>query len=74
MHPLFHLCRAALPHMASRGGGAIINTASQWGLQPTPGHIAYNVTKAAVVAFARSIARDHAHQGVRSTPCARERS
>jgi NAD(P)-dependent dehydrogenase (short-subunit alcohol dehydrogenase family) len=65
VHPLFHLCRAALPHMASQGGGAIVNTASQWGLQPAPGHIAYNVTKAAVVAFTRSLARDHAHQGVR---------
>lgn len=65
VHPLFHLCRAALPHMASRGGGAIVNTASQWGLQPAPGHIAYNVTKAAVVAFTRSLARDHANQGVR---------
>jgi 2-hydroxycyclohexanecarboxyl-CoA dehydrogenase len=65
VHPLFHLARAALPHMASHGGGAIVNTASQWGLQPAPGHIAYNVTKAAVVAFTRSLARDHAHQGVR---------
>ena len=65
VHPLFHLCRAALPHMVSRGSGAIVNTASQWGLQPAPGHIAYNVTKAAVVAFTRSLARDHAHQGVR---------
>ncbi|QOV33181.1 SDR family oxidoreductase [Streptomyces ferrugineus] len=63
--PLFHLCRAALPHMASQGGGAVVNTASQWGLQPAPGHIAYNVTKAAVVAFTRSLARDHAHQGIR---------
>lgn len=65
VHPLFHLCRAALPHMAAQGGGAIVNTASQWGLQPAAAHIAYNVTKAAVVAFTRCLARDHAHQGVR---------
>ncbi|MDQ8707144.1 SDR family NAD(P)-dependent oxidoreductase [Streptomyces sp. LHD-70] len=65
VHPLFHLCRAALTHMAAQGGGAIVNTASQWGLQPAADYIAYNVTKAAVVAFTRSLARDHAHQGVR---------
>lgn len=48
-----------------RGGGAIVSTASQWGVQPAPGHIAYNVAKAAVVAFTRSLALDHAHQGIR---------
>ncbi|TDC95449.1 SDR family oxidoreductase [Saccharopolyspora aridisoli] len=65
VHPLFHLCRAVLPRMAARGGGAIVNTASQWGLNPAGAHIAYNVTKAAVVAFTRSLARDHAMDGVR---------
>lgn len=28
---MFHLCQAALPHMIEAGGGAIVNTASQWG-------------------------------------------
>lgn len=55
---LFHLCRAVLPHMVESGGGAIVNTASQWGLHPAPGHIAYNVSKAAVVAFTQNLARD----------------
>jgi NAD(P)-dependent dehydrogenase (short-subunit alcohol dehydrogenase family) len=62
---LFHMCRAVLPHMVSAGGGAIVNTASQWGLVPVPGHIAYNVSKAAVVAFTRNLARDYAPHGVR---------
>ncbi|OFI40042.1 short-chain dehydrogenase [Arthrobacter sp. SW1] len=62
---IFHLCRAAVPHMIDAGGGAIVNTASQWGLYPVPGHLAYNVTKAAVVALTKNLARDHAPQGVR---------
>jgi NAD(P)-dependent dehydrogenase (short-subunit alcohol dehydrogenase family) len=62
---IFHLCRAVLPHMIAAGGGAIVNTASQWGLHPVPGHIAYNVSKAAVVAFTQNLARDHAPHGVR---------
>ena len=65
VHAPFHLCRAVLPHMIAAGGGSIVNTASQWGLVPVPGHIAYNVTKAAVVAFSRNLARDYARHRVR---------
>ncbi|GAA0527131.1 short-chain dehydrogenase [Saccharopolyspora subtropica] len=62
---LFHLCRAVLPAMIERRRGAIVNTASQWGLHPAPGHIAYNVTKAGVVSFTHSLARDYAPHGIR---------
>jgi NAD(P)-dependent dehydrogenase (short-subunit alcohol dehydrogenase family) len=62
---IFHLCRAALPHMITAGKGAIVNTASQWGLYPAPGHVAYNVSKAAVVAFTQNLARDYAPHNIR---------
>jgi 2-hydroxycyclohexanecarboxyl-CoA dehydrogenase len=62
---LFHVCRAVLPHMVRAGGGAIVNTASQWGLYPAPGHLAYNVSKAAVVAFTKNLARDYAPDNIR---------
>lgn len=62
---MFHLCRAVLPQMIEAGGGAIVNTASQWGLYPAPGHIAYNVTKAAVASFTQNLARDYAPHKVR---------
>lgn len=62
---MFHLCQAALPPMIAQGGGAIVNTASQWGLYPAPGHIAYNVTKAAVASFTQNLARDYAPQKIR---------
>ncbi|MCO7516495.1 SDR family oxidoreductase [Pseudomonas guariconensis] len=62
---MFHLCRAVLPIMIEAGAGAIVNTASQWGLHPAPGHIAYNVTKAAVASFTQNLARDYAPQNVR---------
>ena len=60
-----HLCRAVLPVMVAAGQGAIVNTASQWGLHPAPGHVAYNTSKAAVVSFTTSLARDYAPAGVR---------
>ncbi|WP_174055013.1 SDR family NAD(P)-dependent oxidoreductase [Agrobacterium tumefaciens] len=62
---MFHLCQAVLPHMIAAGGGAIVNTASQWGLYPAPNHIAYNVTKAAVASFTQNLARDYAPDKVR---------
>lgn len=62
---MYHLCRAFLPAMVGAGRGAIVNTGSQWGLHPAPGHIAYNVSKAAVIAFSQNLARDYAPAGVR---------
>ena len=62
---MFHLCRAVLPLMIEAGGGAVVNTASQWGLYPAPGHIAYNVTKAAVASFTQNLARDYAPHKIR---------
>jgi len=65
INALFHMCQAVIPVMQKQGGGAIVNTASQWGLHPAPGHIAYNTTKAAVVAFTENLARDYAGDKIR---------
>lgn len=65
VNALFHLSKAVIPKMIAAGGGAIVNTASQWGLTPAPSHIAYNVSKAAVVAFTKSLARDYAPNKIR---------
>lgn len=62
---MFYTCHAAVPHMIAQGGGAIVNTASQWGLHPAPGHLAYNVTKAAVASFTQNMARDYAPHKIR---------
>lgn len=61
----FRLSRAAIPIMAADGGGAIVNTASCWGVYPGPGHAVYCMTKAAVASLTRCMGRDHAHQGIR---------
>ena len=62
---MYFMCRAFLPRMIDAGRGAIVNTGSQWGMYPAPGHIAYNVSKAAVIAFSQNLARDYAPMGVR---------
>lgn len=61
----FRLSRAAIPIMAASGGGAIVNTASCWGLRPGPDHAVYCMTKAALASLTQCMGRDHAHQGIR---------
>ncbi|UWQ93817.1 SDR family oxidoreductase (plasmid) [Rhodobacteraceae bacterium M382] len=61
----FRICRAAIPIMAQIGGGAIVNTASCWGLRPGPNHAVYCMTKAAIASLTQCMGHDHAHQGIR---------
>ena len=62
---IFHLCRAVVPSMIEAGGGAIVNTASQAGLHPIAGSIAYSTSKAAVAHFTQNLGRDVASHGIR---------
>ena len=61
----FRLCRAAIGIMANAGGGAIVNTASCWGLHPGPDHPIYVMSKAAIASLTQCLGRDHAHQNIR---------
>jgi NAD(P)-dependent dehydrogenase (short-subunit alcohol dehydrogenase family) len=55
----------AVPSMAKRGGGSIINTASIAGLQAGYGPLAYSVAKAAVVHLSRVAAAALAKDAIR---------
>jgi NAD(P)-dependent dehydrogenase (short-subunit alcohol dehydrogenase family) len=59
------MTRAALPVLFERGGGAIVNVAANAALDPPAGLGAYVASKAALVAFTRSLAREVADKGVR---------
>lgn len=61
----FRICRAAIPIMAKSGGGAIVNTASCWGVYPGPGHAVYCMTKAALASLTQCMGKDHASEGIR---------
>lgn len=56
-------CRAAIPAMRRSGGGSIINISSIAALLPTPEHVAYGVSKAAVRHLTTSIAMHCATDG-----------
>ncbi|WP_428510441.1 SDR family NAD(P)-dependent oxidoreductase [Roseateles sp.] len=58
--------RAVLPFMRKAGGGAIVNTASTAGLKASPRESVYGISKAALIQLTKSVARDHAGEGIRS--------
>jgi len=62
---VFYGCRSAIPRLRASGGGAIVNTASISGLFGDYGLLAYNAAKAGVVNLTRTVAIDHAREGIR---------
>src|SRR6185295_14907233 len=58
-------CRAALPALRRSGGGVILNTASQAGLQAQAMNEVYCAAKAGVILFTRSLARELARENIR---------
>jgi NAD(P)-dependent dehydrogenase (short-subunit alcohol dehydrogenase family) len=63
VYAMFWLCKYALRHMPP--GASIINTASIQAYQPSPQLLDYAPTKAAIVAFTKSLAKQVADKGVR---------
>jgi NAD(P)-dependent dehydrogenase (short-subunit alcohol dehydrogenase family) len=61
----FFLSQHAARHMRGRGGGAVVNVASQAGLVALPGEPSYCVAKAAVVHMTRCLAVEWGPLGIR---------
>lgn len=63
----FLVCKAVIPEMLKRGGGAIVNISSIAGIRHTGvDYITYATTKGALIPFSRAIALQYARQGIRS--------
>jgi len=62
---VFLLSKYAVPAMVQAGGGAIINTASGWGLVGGRKAAAYCASKGAVVLLTKAMALDHGEQNIR---------
>jgi NAD(P)-dependent dehydrogenase (short-subunit alcohol dehydrogenase family) len=58
--------RAVLPPMIARRSGSIITVASQMAVAGGRGNVSYTASKGAVIALTRSVALDHAADGVRA--------
>lgn len=65
LNSVFLGTKHAAPHIAKRGGGAIVNTASIAGLQAGWGPLAYSTAKAAVIHFSKVAAAELCQQKIR---------
>jgi NAD(P)-dependent dehydrogenase (short-subunit alcohol dehydrogenase family) len=63
VHAMFHLCKAAVPHMPS--GSSIIGSSSVNSDMPSPTLAPYAATKAAIANFCASLAQMLGKQGIR---------
>ena len=63
--PALWLTQAVVPHMQSRGSGAIVHVAARQGLEPTAGVAAYGISKAALVHLVRTLDLELRGHGIR---------
>ena len=62
---VLNTCYAVLPHMVERKQGAIVNVSSDSARVGSLGEAVYSGAKAAVVAFSKTLAREHARDNIR---------
>jgi 2-hydroxycyclohexanecarboxyl-CoA dehydrogenase len=65
LYGVLHTCKAVLPVMAARGGGAVVNLGSDAGRVGSSGEAVYSAAKGGVIAFTKSLAREMARHQVR---------
>lgn len=64
LFPAIRASRLAVPHLKSRGGGAIVMIASIWGRE-SGGRMTYNAVKAAEISLAKALAQQLAPANIR---------
>jgi NAD(P)-dependent dehydrogenase (short-subunit alcohol dehydrogenase family) len=62
----FLMCKAAIPVMATAGGGSIVNISSGAGVTAMKKNPAYVAAKGGVIALTKALAIDHAEQKIRA--------
>jgi 2-hydroxycyclohexanecarboxyl-CoA dehydrogenase len=62
---VLNMCHVVLPHMVERKQGAIVNISSDSARVGSMGEAVYAGAKAAVVAFSKTLAREHARDNIR---------
>jgi len=65
LRPTYLMTQAVLPHLQGAGGGSIVCTGAASALTPFAGGAGYTASKAAVIAFAKSVAEEGRPHGVR---------
>ena len=63
---VFYTCRAVARPMMKKRGGAIVNVSSIVGLHGNMGQVNYGASKAGIIGFTKSLARELGSRGVRA--------
>jgi 3-oxoacyl-[acyl-carrier protein] reductase len=63
---VFYTCRAMARSMMRRRSGSIVNVSSVVGLHGNPGQTNYGASKAGIIGFTKSLARELGSRGVRA--------
>lgn len=58
-------CKYAVPHMIARGGGSIINTASNSGVAGDLARVAYGASKGGIITLSKYVATQYGKQNIR---------
>lgn len=64
MTSIFHTCKAVIQHMRDNRYGRIVNIASIAGKEGNPNMTGYSATKAGVIGFTKSLAKEVATDGI----------
>jgi NAD(P)-dependent dehydrogenase (short-subunit alcohol dehydrogenase family) len=64
MTSIFHTCKAVIQHMRNNRYGRIVNIASIAGKEGNPNMTGYSATKAGVIGFTKSLAKEVATEGI----------
>ena len=64
---VFNCCKAAIPHLKTRGGGWIVNISSLSSTNPFPGGAAYCASKAGLNAFSDALMQELRDDNIRVT-------
>lgn len=65
VHPIFHLCRAAVPGMQHRNEGVIVLISSTAGIRGIKTNVAYQTVKGAIPQLTRALAYEFADDNIR---------
>jgi 3-oxoacyl-[acyl-carrier protein] reductase len=65
LNALFYLTQPVVKAMSKQKGGAIINMSSVVGLHGNPAQVNYATTKAGILGFSKSIAKEYGRRGIR---------
>ena len=65
LRSVFNYCKAFAPMMLKQRSGSIVNTSSVVGVNGNPGQCNYSASKAGIIGFTKSLAKEIGSRGIR---------